>query len=363
MQSDSEPESSSVYAPEDHNPTIKSRNRRRTVASSSGYTFHPSKPHTLLVGISRNDGKDAWLSLLKRRDGRRSYRGTFYNHRGARYTEDQLRVTWNDEFKYSRFSQSENDLYYQKQMQRDYIFQIIEEHENQSTVQRRDSGRVSNNSRTPHTPKDATLDDTSGPGSIEAVTSNANSSKRHHATCTKGATAMRDDIGDSDEDDLPNPQGKRPRYTGRRPEPSMNPTQDWGSELEPVSAEAKPPIDALPPHALAATSLLVSASNQPALAPVNVPLEECPTLEDLFKTLETLFDTLVNRCNLKGKAASGLYAISATYAWNQKGQLIRRDKPSDWTSFIRAVNRAWKKESKMLEEDGCEVYIMAHFND
>lgn len=116
------------------------------------------------------------------------------------------------------------------------------------------------------------------------------------------------------------------------------------------------PFEGLSSNAIAGTSLLVSADNQQhGRAPANVPLDDCGTQEQLF-------ETLVIECNLKGKAAAELSAVSATYTWNHKQHLIRKGRPRDWSIFCEDIRKAWTREAGRFAEDGCEIKMMVHVN-
>lgn len=365
-------ESASAYAPE-RNTTPKHETRHPLSTSSLSYTFHPHKSHTLLVGTSSNDGKDAWLSLIERPGRSSSYRSNFYDHRGVKHTEDQLNVVWHDEFKYSRFSESDKDKHYQKRMQRRHIFEILKGLELQDTVQVEPSGQLPKNSAT-RLPRQGVVDGTPEAASDVGPGLNTASSNRRKSSRRKSLVVPRKLLSDSTDDDRPLRAAKRPRRTTMPVGPVATPTHDSSSEVEILSTRTVRPecthektsttkiTTNLPTSAIAATTLLVSASNQPALAPVYVPFRKCTTHEKLFETLDFLFETLITMCNLKNKAACDFNAVFVTYTWNKKTQLIRRGSDDDWASFLRILETAWKKESGAFEEDGCEIGLLVHVN-
>lgn len=89
----------------------------------------------------------------------------------------------------------------------------------------------------------------------------------------------------------------------------------------------QPPLSAaqlLLQQAFESTTFLVSAIDQPTLAPAPVPLFDCPTLEKFFTILEQELDTVLKACELP--KLSNLNAVLATYPWDRKKQLIRRGK-------------------------------------
>ena len=131
-----------------------------------------------------------------------------------------------------------------------------------------------------------------------------------------------------------------------------------------ATAVAGQATDMLSPHFLEGTTLVVSVPNQGDVAPFLVPLERCPSLESLFNTLEASYTKLAIKCEmLPGQAASDIYGISATFPWNYKRQVIRRDEDSDGMFFVRAVERVWKKDREAFEEDWCEINLTVHITD
>lgn len=82
------------------------------------------------------------------------------------------------------------------------------------------------------------------------------------------------------------------------------------------------------------TVLLVSASNRPDEPPCHVYLREEWTLSDLF-------DSALDNCELRGQASETVETIQATFLWgDRRVQLLRKERPDDWTIFWQALRRA-----------------------
>ncbi|CAD6580766.1 MAG: hypothetical protein ASARMPRED_000324 [Alectoria sarmentosa] len=99
------------------------------------------------------------------------------------------------------------------------------------------------------------------------------------------------------------------------------------------------------------TVLVVSASNRSNDAPSYVYLKERWTLSDLF-------DSLLDDCRIRGQAAETVSTIQATFLWDQRAQLLRRDRPDDWTIFWEALRRSWKHGRTFFLENGCEIEMI-----
>lgn len=98
------------------------------------------------------------------------------------------------------------------------------------------------------------------------------------------------------------------------------------------------------------TYSLVSTSNRPGRGPANISLEDCSTLE--------LFHDSVLLCNLPANTPIAVTEVTATYAWNDKQHLIRRDHLREWTLFCDAVCKAWEEEATSSTEGGCEIRML-----
>lgn len=361
--SDSGSESASAYAPEG-NDTTNQEAPRPLSTSSQSYTFHPRKLHTLLVGTSSNDGKDAWLSLIKYHGKLNSYRSTFYDRRGILHTEDQLNILWHDEFKYSRFP-----LHSQKQTQRRHIYEILEKHEVHVTEQGRESGQVRKDGAT-RLPRRAVSGSTPRAALDVESSINTTNSKRRQSSRRKSPAMPTNVSGESSDEDRPIIRAKRCRRTTMPLDPVATFDHKSSSEVEVLSTRTRPgPTDertstttpnVLSPSEIAATTFLVSASNQHGLAPVHVPLRECSTHKKLFKTLDTLFEEFVTTGYSKGKTASDFDMVSAECVWIGPSQLMRRGNDGDWDIFLRTLEKAWKRTSQILEQDGCKISLLVH---
>lgn len=360
----SEPASASVSK---GNITTDASTAQPTSRSGHIHIFHPLKPYTILVGTSGNDGKEVWLSLLERPGKPSSYRNDFFDHRGIKRTEDQLNVIWHDAFKYSRFWEANRDKHYQMRMQRQQIFELLKEHEVQVTGQGGASAQVPKKSAT-RMPRQGVANGT--PRAASDVGPNMNS-KRRHSSRKQIAAAPRNVSSDSSDDDPPIRQAKRLKRTTMPANPVAAPTQDSCSKIGILSTRFIRPectfdktytstTDVLSSSEIGATTLLVSASNQPALAPIHVPFRKCPTNKKLFETLDTLFEELVTIGYFEGKTVSDFDMVSATYTWVEARQLMRRGNDDDWEVFLRTLEKAWKKKSNTFEEDDCKIGLLVH---
>ena len=108
-------------------------------------------------------------------------------------------------------------------------------------------------------------------------------------------------------------------------------------------------------EAMARTSFIVTASNQPTIAPVTVPFTSC-------MAFDRLFETLISECDIRLETAQKVTKISAKNTWTGKQIRIRKGRPEDWMFFHRGLCKAWKQGSEQFE-DGCEVEMMIHVDD
>ena len=104
---------------------------------------------------------------------------------------------------------------------------------------------------------------------------------------------------------------------------------------------------------LTPTQLIVSTTDQSNHAPfyVFVSLEEHWTTADLF-------ESLIIDCNTQGQAVEAASTIRATFLWNGRTQVLRRDRPEDWIVCRKALRRAWEEKGAYLWENGCEVEMV-----
>lgn len=308
------------------------------------------------------------------------YVSVFYDHSGARHSEDSLDIVWNDEFQYKNFGKSyatSRGQEYVQQMrkaQRSYVAKIIQEHRGQGSASGRKNQPGLNDSNIPRAKNPKVAPEHPQP-----------KPRHNHRKRTAAVSAHSTD--ESSEEDIPL-RTKRAKHTTIPSKPITKPVvnyqiiSDSSSDLDITSEKPattkssfqpvqeikrlpafKPESSPLPqadtvsglsPNAIAGTWLLVSASNRSDRAPAKVPFAQCTTLDRLFQTL-------VLECNLKDRAASELAEVSATYGWEEgKRHLIRKAKPLDWTCFLEDIRKAWKKHSASFEEDGCEISLMVH---
>ena len=97
---------------------------------------------------------------------------------------------------------------------------------------------------------------------------------------------------------------------------------------------------------------MVLASNQPGLAPVNIPLGSIATIEQLYQKLAAA-------CELRVEESKRITAISVTYTWSGKQQRLRKGRAEDWELFKEVLDKAWNRHSDWFDE-GCEVSMMLH---
>ena len=357
----SEPASDSEYAPEVNNPRSPNNTQQPTV-STHRYTFHPHKPHTLLVGNSKSEGNKVWLSLTPLLD-RPSYRSKFYNHRDNVRKEEELRLEWFEEFKYSKFPYSSNDPFDQKRKQRQHIYNIIRRHEGGRTRQDSESYRTSNDSGDFRRIGSLVSSDTpSSSASNPGLNLNIGGGKRRWTSSTQRLAVCVPKVRLSSEDDVSVGQPESVKRLRRDGGPAITEEDrrrtSIGDRKDPTSNIFCP----LQAHILAGTILRVSLSNLPGdFAPVNVRLSKCPTLKQFFDYLEKLFETLADRCGLQGNGGSKIYCVSASYSWDKElADFIRRDEPDDWACMISNIQKAWSTSRELFDKEKCKVEIKVH---
>ena len=124
-------------------------------------------------------------------------------------------------------------------------------------------------------------------------------------------------------------------------------------KMEQHSASVK--TEQLSYESMAKTTFIVTASNQPTIAPVIVPFTSC-------KTFDRLFETLISECDVRAESAKRVSKISAKNTWNGKQVRIRKGRTEDWTILYTGLCKAWNYESERFE-DGCEVEMVIHIDD
>ena len=100
------------------------------------------------------------------------------------------------------------------------------------------------------------------------------------------------------------------------------------------------------------TRLVVSASNQPGLAPVHIALGSIATIEQLYRKLAAA-------CELRLEESRKITAVSVTYTWSGKQQRLRKGQAEDWELFKEVLDKAWERHFDRFDE-GCEVNMMLH---
>ncbi|KAK4690646.1 hypothetical protein P7C71_g6190, partial [Lecanoromycetidae sp. Uapishka_2] len=127
---------------------------------------------------------------------------------------------------------------------------------------------------------------------------------------------------------------------------------DSEGENKPVKIKAEP----LSSDALTKTILLVKASTMDK-APLTVPLSS-------YSTPSLLFSTLLRDLRLPQALHQKVHTISATYAWNGKELLIRKNDLDDWKRFCKAVRSAWETlADNFNDENECEVRMVVHVDN
>lgn len=99
------------------------------------------------------------------------------------------------------------------------------------------------------------------------------------------------------------------------------------------------------------TVLVVSASNGSNDAPARAYFKQSWTVPEIF-------EALLDECDVRGQAAEAVSTIKATFIWNKRAQLLRKDKPDDWNIFMEALRRAWNKHRNYFVESGCEIEMI-----
>lgn len=199
----------------------------------------------------------------------------------------------------------------------------------------------------------------------------AESSKKPASRKRRRAEEAPTESSTNSSDEAPLPPAKRPRgwqdeslrpipaagLASHQGQPVATVEEEFSDEPELLSYNAVPQTPALvKPEPLsyaqmAQTYLRVSSSIRPDLAPASVSFQLCPTLD-------AFFTTMISECELP--ADGRVSKVSATYTWNGKRHLIRRDRKDDWILFVNAVKKAWAKEGETFVDDGCEVEILVH---
>ena len=110
----------------------------------------------------------------------------------------------------------------------------------------------------------------------------------------------------------------------------------------------------MPVHILAGTRLIVSASNQPDLAPANIRFPVCGDINSLFAKLSY-------ECDLGREMVNKISNISATYTWSGDQQRLRKGKEEDFDLFREILRTAWERNATRFG-DGCKINMLLHVN-
>lgn len=181
-----------------------------------------------------------------------------------------------------------------------------------------------------------------------------------------------DDLPGSDSDDVPlvqNRSSKKQKCAAREASSKRSDAPDTRSEIQDDSAQINdcnntgpdtaespttpratfstqntqisPLSESLLPDRITSTELLVTLTSHPAIYPITIPLAECLTLKEFFKSIEQELTDLFKGCNLPGASAvSDLYAAMITYPGTQEKATIRRVHARSqlkWSIFVNAI--------------------------
>ena len=262
--------------------------------------LHPSKPDTLHVGYSEQNGTDIWLRFtsepgLRGRDQKSVL--IFFDHRSQRCSEESLHILWHKDFRYENFTTLDGDKIAQKRSQRRYIYEILRKTQRYqrrnpqdnvihrakpgtltptmtsrqkckrkvSPAIERSSLRISNKRHRRSEPKNYHESD------VELLSGEEDNPRRRRGTKTADRSARTANTipkgGPSDDLEIilapiVKPSSIRPQYD-RPQEIQPNVESEFSSDAAQRTAIH------LPSNVVNATSLLVSLSNQPDRAPAN----------------------------------------------------------------------------------------------
>lgn len=99
------------------------------------------------------------------------------------------------------------------------------------------------------------------------------------------------------------------------------------------------------------TLLVVSANNHSNYAPFYVELLKQGTILDLF-------ESLLDECKYRGQAADTASTIKATFLWDGRVRLLRKDNPEGWTIFWEDLREAWERKRDYFIENDCEIEMI-----
>ena len=146
-------------------------------------------------------------------------------------------------------------------------------------------------------------------------------------------------------------------------QPVINP---FGSQTQPQEDDALAMLDQspltpatdsgsdMPVHIIAGTRLVVSASSQPDLAPVNIRFAVCGDINSLFAKLGY-------ECDLGRETVNKISNISATYTWSGDRHRLRKGNEEDFDLFREILRTAWERNAARFA-DGCKINMLLHVN-
>jgi len=108
----------------------------------------------------------------------------------------------------------------------------------------------------------------------------------------------------------------------------------------------------LPKNVIAGTRLLISASNQPDLAPAIIRMPNC-------SGIDALFARLASECDISSEMFKQIFNISATYTWSDEKQRLRKSNEEDFDLFREILETAWEKDAARFA-DGCKINMLLH---
>ena len=79
-----------------------------------------------------------------------------------------------------------------------------------------------------------------------------------------------------------------------------------------------------------------------------------------YNNVQALFYKLIIGGSINESLARAVLEMSATFTWNGRGHLLRKGDKSDWSFFIRDLERAWEREVDRFVDNNCEVDILVH---
>lgn len=359
-------------------------------SNSTPWEFHEMRSDALLIGHSYIQDTPVWMSIGRRGRSQDGQPNTaFWDKHGTKRSEKDLDIVWNEQFEKSRFGKKHDSERAKTREQRKYVYEIIHKEPIRPSSSLQSASLDLADLTNLHTSRNT---DTSrirmgencgaacetggnllGTRSISAGTSNKRRRSHHQET----VSTLDDDFSDDDGPLV----SKRSRYTDEATQPANN-TTDSSNDVEhvptnpiqssvgdggpgpsyqipgllrsePFSSAQAPTIPGLPSELVEHTILQVTEDDKPQLAPADIRLNQCTTLEQLF-------ETLIVECRLRGTAAAELYRVSVTYKGGPNDHCIRRNHPSDWDKLRENLCRVWEDHPEWFLGDEYEVQLRVH---